>query len=67
MQSCVVPAMGFFVERIAFKSYIENLCFCGIYFYYVKIPIQQMLHVVLLTVGYKFVNDLENWFSLPWI
>ena len=33
---------------------------------YVKIPIQQIIHV-LLTVGYKFVNDLENWFSLPWL
>ena len=22
---------------------------------------------MLLTVGYKFVNDLENWFSLPWL
>ena len=32
--------MGFFVGYIAFKSYVENL---GVYFYYVKIPIQQML------------------------
>ena len=45
-----------------FQSYVENL---GVYFYYVKIPIQQMLHVTL-TVGHKFVNDLKNWFSLLW-
>ena len=32
--------MGFIVGYIAFKSYVENL---GVYFYYVKIPIQQML------------------------
>ena len=33
--------MGFIVGCIAFNSYVENL---GVYFYYVKIPIQQMLH-----------------------
>ena len=43
VQSCKGPAMGFFVGCIAFKSYVENL---GVYFYYVKIPIQQMLHVL---------------------
>ena len=33
---------------------------------YVRIPIQQILHV-LLTLGYKFVNYLLNWFLLPWL
>ena len=33
---------------------------------YVRIPIQQILHV-LLTLCYKFVNDLVNWFLLPWL
>ena len=33
---------------------------------YVRIPIQQILHV-LLTIGYKFVNDLENLFLLAWL
>ena len=33
---------------------------------YIRIPIQQILHV-LLTVDYKFVNDLLNWFLLPWL
>ena len=32
----------------------------------VRIPIQQVLHV-LLTLGYKFVNDSVNWFLLPWL
>ena len=33
---------------------------------YVRIPIQQILHV-LLTLDYEFVNYLVNWFLLPWL
>ena len=55
--------MGIFVGGIALKPLFSTLVFTLLY---VKIPMQQILHV-LLTVGYKFVNDLENWFSLPWL
>ena len=55
--------MGIFVGGIALKPLFSTLVFTLLY---VKIPMQQILHV-LLTVGYKFVNDLENWFSLHWL
>ena len=57
------PSHGNFVGCIALKPLFNTLVFTLLY---VKIPIQQIIHV-LLTVGYKFVNDLENWFSLPWL
>ena len=57
------PSHGNFVGCIALKPLFNTLVFTLLY---VKIPIQQIIHV-LLTVGYKFVNDLENWFSLPWV
>ena len=57
-QSCENPVMRFFVGFIVIYVCLLLL--------YAKIPIQQILHV-LCTVGYKFVYDLENWFSLPWL
>ena len=63
LQSCADPAMGIFVGCTALKPLFYTLVLTLLY---VKISIQQMLHA-LLTVGYKFVNDLENQFSLPWL
>ena len=54
---------GNFVGCIVLKALFNTLVFTLLY---VKIPNQQILHV-LFTVGYKFVNDLDNWFSLPWL
>ena len=46
--------MVFFVQYIALKPLFNTFVFNLLY---VKIPIQQILHV-LLKFGYKFVNDL---------
>ena len=52
------PSHRNFVGCIALKPLFNTLVLPLLY---VNIPIQQILHV-LLTVGNKFVNDLENWF-----
>ena len=58
IQSCAESATRIFVGCIALKPLFYTLVLTLLY---VKIPIQQILHV-LLTVGYKCVIDLENLF-----
>ena len=60
------PSHGIFVGCIALKAMLQPLVYVMLTFIICQKPIQQILHV-LLTVGYKFVNDFENWFLLLWL
>ena len=59
IQNCVDPPMGFFVGCIAFKSYVENLGFCGVMPQLLTLPRDHCI------IGQAF-NTLSPHFWLVW-